>query len=103
MENKEQIERITKYETMMDRVVAVDRALEKALELFERTEELSAELDRYLAGEDWKRDFCDDEAGLLPWELKRGILSEDGLYDALEERRALYGRMLRVCAAWFEK
>ena len=103
MDNREQIERITRYETMMDRVVASNNALEKALELFEKTEEMSAELDRYLAGDDWKHDFYDDEDGLLPKDLKRGVLSEDGLYDALNERRALYGQMLRVCAAFFEK
>ena len=103
MDNREQIERITRYEAMMDRVIASNAALEKALELFEKTGELSAELDRYLASEDWRQDFYDDEDGLLPKDLKRGVLSEDGLYDALNERRALYGRMLRVCMDYFEK
>ena len=103
MDNREQIERITKYETMMDRVVASNAALEKALDLFERTDDMSIELDCYLASDDWKFDFYDDEDGLLPKDLKRGVLSEDGLFNALEERQALYGRMLRVCAAFFEK
>ncbi len=39
----------------------------------------------YYESEDWKRDFEADEAGLLPAELKRGVLSEDGVYDLLEE------------------
>ena len=103
MDNREQIERITKYEAMMDRVIASNAALEKALELFEKTGELSTELGRYLASEDWRQDFYDDEDGLLPGDLTRGVLSADGLYDALEARRALYGEMLRVCAAFFEK
>lgn len=103
MDNREQIERITKYEAMMDRLIASNAALEKALELFEKTEDLNAELGRYLASEDWRQDFYDDEDGLLPKDLKRGVLSEDGLYDALEARRALYGEMLRICAAFFEK
>lgn len=33
----------------------------------------------------WKRDFTTDEAGLLPKDLKRGVLSEDGIYALLEE------------------
>ena len=103
MDNREQIERIKKYEAMMDRVAASNTALEKALELFGKTEDLRAELDRYLASEDWRQDFYDDEDGLLPKDLKRGVLSEDGLYNALEARRALYGEMLRICAAFFEK
>ena len=30
-------------------------------------------------------DFEADEAGLLPPDLKRGVLSEDGIYNLLEE------------------
>ena len=37
----------------------------------------------YYEGELWKRDFDADEQGLLPDDLKRGILSEDGLYNFL--------------------
>ena len=88
---------------MMDRVIASNTALEKALDLFEKTDDMGVELGRYLASEDWKYDFYDDEDGLLPKDLKRGVLSEDGLFDTLNERRALYGRMLRICTAYFEK
>ena len=37
--------------------------------------------------DEWKRDFADDEAGLLPKKLPRGVLSEDGIYNLLEEYR----------------
>ncbi len=33
----------------------------------------------------WLSDFEADEAGLLPPDLKRGVLSEDGIYNLLEE------------------
>ena len=46
---------------------------------------LTQELAAYYASSEWKRDFADDEAGLLPADLKRGVLSEDGLYDLLAE------------------
>ena len=103
MDNREQIERITKYEAMMDRVAASNRALERVLDLFEKTEGMRAELSRYLSSGDWMKDFCDDEEGLLPKDLKRGVLSEDGLYDTLNQRHDLCGRMLRVGKAYFEK
>ena len=57
----------------------------------DRLRVLLRELETYYTGEDWKQDFADDEAGLLPSDLKRGVLSEDGLYDLLEE----YGQLLR--------
>ena len=31
----------------------------------------------------WKEDFEADEKGLIPKDIKRGVLSEDGLYDLL--------------------
>lgn len=38
-------------------------------------------------------DFDDDEAGRLPPDLRRGVLSEDGIWNALERRRELRGRL----------
>lgn len=46
---------------------------------------LLGQLLRYYEGEQWRRDYALDEAGLLPATLKRGVLSEDGVYNALTE------------------
>ncbi len=102
MENKEQIERIQHYEALLDRVEQAHGVLARALEAFEKTEPLCAELDEYLAGEDWKQDFMDDEEGKLPADLKRGVLSEDGIYFALEEHRQLLAELLHVVARALE-
>ncbi len=42
-------------------------------------------LSAYYSSDAWKRDYAADEAGLLPKDLKRGVLSEDGIYNLLEE------------------
>ena len=42
-----------------------------------------AALDGYIASGLWKEDFERDEAGHFPSGLKRGVLSEDALYDLL--------------------
>lgn len=42
-------------------------------------------LSAYYGSDAWKRDLAADEAGLLPPELLRGVLSEDGLYNLLEQ------------------
>jgi len=49
-----------------------------------KLQKLLQKLDAYYRSETWKQDFADDEAGLLPKNLKRGVLSEDGLYNLLE-------------------
>jgi hypothetical protein len=45
------------------------------------------ELEAYYASDVWKKDFALDEAGILPKNLERGVLSEDGLYDLLEQNK----------------
>ena len=91
-------ERITYYENQMDRIAEANDALAKALEAFEAAEPLCDELAAYLAGKEWKRDFAADEKGLLPKDLRRGVLSEDGAFNVLEEHRALLSQMLKLAA-----
>ena len=53
----------------------------------DRLQSLISELKAYYLSDEWKRDFENDEAGLLPKKLQRGVLSEDGIYNLLEEYR----------------
>ena len=77
----EQIERISKYEAMLDEA----QKLLAAATYDERLAHLVSELESYYTGPLWKQDFADDEAGFLPHDLKRGVLSEDGIYDLITE------------------
>jgi hypothetical protein len=40
---------------------------------------------QYYEGGQWLHDFTLDEQGLLPPDLKRGVLSEDGVYNFLSQ------------------
>ena len=81
----EQIERIKQMEMRMERAAKAVMELSAALENYEAVQEDIAALEQYYSSEAWKLDFAADEAGLLPGTLKRGVLSEDGIYDLLEE------------------
>ena len=50
-------------------------------------------LNEYYGSPLWWEDFEADEAGKLPADLKRGVLSEDEAYDLLESYRDLLRRM----------
>ena len=50
-------------------------------------------LDAYYSSEEWKQDFADDEAGRLPADLKRGVLSEDGIWNLLSDAKELDNRL----------
>lgn len=92
----DQIERITHFEEILDKANQVHRELEDALSRFSGIQADLRALNAYYTGADWRQDFRDDEAGLLPRDLKRGVLSEDAAYDTLTENRELLTRMLET-------
>ena len=44
-----------------------------------------AALKEYMDSGQWRLDYEADEAGEIPASVKRGVLSEDGLYNLLED------------------
>jgi len=44
-------------------------------------------LDEYYTSGEWREDYEADERGELPPNMKRGVLSQDALYDLLGERK----------------
>jgi hypothetical protein len=83
--NNKQIERITQMEQRFNKVLAVILDDRKTPEMLEAIKNDVAVLNEYYGSELWKQDFVDDEAGRLPTELKRGVLSEDGLWNLLSD------------------
>ena len=67
----DRIERVEKYERLFDEVVAMHDPEKLRL------------LDAYYSSGAWREDYEADERGELPPELKRGVLSQDALYDLL--------------------
>ena len=88
------IERITEMEQRFDRVDEALRALERAVDTITNLEDDILKLDAYYSGDEWKTDFRSDELGLLPQDLKRGVLSEDAIWNLLERVDAVKHRML---------
>ena len=91
--NMEQIERIRQMELRMERAAKAVMELSAALDNYESVQEDIAALEQYYGSEAWKQDFADDEAGLLPEELKRGVLSEDGIWNLLSDASELNKRI----------
>lgn len=87
------VERIGQMEQRLDHVTAAVRDLETALERYEAAREDIRQLDRYLGSDDWKADLAADEAGQLPADLKRGVLSEDGIWNLLSDCRELDAKL----------
>ena len=88
-----QIERIERMEQNLERVTNALRVLNDALDEYEAVQEALHELNSYYGSDTWKQDFADDEKGRLPNTLKRGVLSEDAIWNVLEDYRALKERL----------
>lgn len=95
----EQIERIKEMELRLERSAAAVMELSAALDKYEAVQEDIKVLEEYYGSNEWKQDFADDEAVLLPADLKRGVLSEDGIWnllsDACELNRRIQGSEIK--------
>ena len=80
-----QVERIKWMEQRFNNALAAIKD-ESAASLKAIKEDV-AELSKYYGSELWKQDFAADEAGNLPPDLKRGVLSEDGIWNLLSDYR----------------
>jgi hypothetical protein len=80
-------------EDRLSRASQVVMRLSAALDDYVETQEDIRELESYYGSEAWKQDFADDETHRLPKDLKRGVLSEDGIWNMLEDHRNLKARM----------
>ena len=91
------IERIKQMEERLDRVSDAVKRMSEALEAYESIKDDLNALNEYYGSEEWKQDLSDDEAGLLPNDLKRGVLSEDGIWDVLSEHNDVLEQMKQIC------
>ena len=85
MEITERIRRITEMESRYDRIRLALRVSGACPGCLDSIRDDIRALSAYYEGSLWREDFEADEAGLLPQDLKRGVLSEDGVYDLLSE------------------
>ena len=92
----EQIERIKQMELYLDRASSAVMQLSAALVNYIDVQESISALDEYYSSDDWKQDYADDEAGLLPPNLRRGVLSEDAVWNLLSDTKEMNIRLLET-------
>ena len=83
---EDQIERITYYEGLLTKATGMldDESADK-----KELSKIIDELESYYTSDLWKKDFAADEEGKLPADLKRGVLSEDGISNVLDRFKEL--------------
>ena len=86
---KGQLERIQRMERCLDEATAAVKALKEAHDQFDAAQPALQALSEYYGSELWEQDYADDEAGRFPTTLKRGVLSQDTIWNLLEEVKNL--------------
>ena len=79
------IDRVCEMEAYFDKILA---AMEEDPDMVKKDTSVKEMLDRllqYYEGGLWMKDYEYDEKGMFPADLKRGVLSQDGLYNLLRD------------------
>lgn len=90
-----QVERIRRMEQLFDFALEAMNSLPMTAHPDSQLREAIATLSSYYDSDDWRKDYADDEAGLLPADLKRGVLSEDGIWNLLSDWQELERKSLQ--------
>ena len=90
------IQRIREMERCLDVSRKAVDALAEAFAAYEAAQKDYKKLSDYYGSTQWMKDYEADEAGRLPADLKRGVLSEDAVYDLITDNHDLAVRMLKV-------
>lgn len=84
---QDRIERIVRMEQEMDELATAWQEQRTKFFLNADMEQKFKNLTDYMENGQWLADYEADERGELPKNLKRGVLSQDALYNLLDEIR----------------
>ncbi len=80
-------------ESILDKATQKMDDLEKKIEEYAVFQSEIRKLEAYYTSQQWKNDYAMDEAGTFPDKLKRGVLSQDGIWNLLERNKELPQRL----------
>ena len=90
---KDILKQIYEMEGILDEAVRKMDALEEGISDYQEFQSEIRKLEEYYTSQQWKDAFAMDEKGEFPENMKRGVLSEDGIYNVLERNKELLERI----------
>ena len=75
---------IYEMESILGRALQKMDDLERKIEEYRDFQSQIRRLEAYYTGPQWKEDLAMEEAGKFPEKLRRGVLSQDGIWNMLE-------------------
>ena len=96
--NNTYIARIGEMEQALNEAAEAVRRLDESLDRYAAAREALEKLSAYYGSAEWHAHRAADEAGALPPDLRRGVLSEDGIWNVLADNAELLRRMQALSA-----
>ena len=84
---------IYEMESILGRALQKMDDLERKISEFEAFQTQIRRLEAYYTGPQWKEDYAMEEAGKFPEKLRRGVLSQDGIWNMLERNSEMLDRL----------
>ena len=95
----DQTKRILEMERALDDSADAVQKLLSAMEGYAAVQGRMQALFEYYFGPMWRADYEADSRGELPGDLKRGVLTEDAVYDLFSENQKLLEQLCRLAEA----
>ena len=92
----DQIKRINKNEKILNKSIDIINNLEQDLHTFKNIQKQIKELSDYYGSNEWYQDIDDYDNNRLSKKINAGILSEDGIYNMLEDNKEIAIEMLEI-------
>lgn len=84
---------IYEMESILARALQKMDDLERKIADYEAFQTQIRKLEAYYTGPQWKEDYAMEEAGKFPEKLRRGVLSQDGIWNMLERNSEMLERL----------
>ena len=94
--NHDQFSHIRRMEEHLNSASGALKQLSDALDAYTSIRPQLEELIHYYESPRWLADYDADNSGLLPSDLKRGVLSQDAVYDLLADHARLLDTMKEI-------
>ncbi|MCR5331559.1 MAG: DUF4298 domain-containing protein [Lachnospiraceae bacterium] len=91
--SESRVDRIRRMEAYLDEARQAMDDLHQAVIRYVNVQKGIKKLEEYYTCGKWMKDFEADEAGKLPADLKRGVLTEDAINDLLDDNRDMLERL----------
>lgn len=95
MKKTKQIQRIEEMEKLFDDSLEGLKEFEKSLKKFRKVQKNIDVLEEYYFSSQWRKDYEDDEKGKFK-DMKRGVLSQDGIYNMLIDNDELLKKLIKM-------